>query len=95
MMHVKLEELKTKRDELVGRAKVAEAQTKVVDALKSINLTDPTSDLSRFEDRIKREEARATGMAEVAASSLDAQFDRLDDVADDAEVERRLAELNK
>ena len=34
-------------------------------------------------------------MAEVAASSLDAQFDRLDDVADDVEVERRLAELNK
>ena len=95
MMHVKLEELKAKRDELVGRAKVAEAQTKVVDALKSINITDPTSELSRFEERIRREEARATGMAEVAASSLDAQFDRLDDVADDVEVERRLAELNK
>ena len=95
MMHVKLEELKMKRDELVGRAKVAEAQNKVVDALKSVNITDPTSELSRFEDRIKREEARAQGMAEVQASSLDAQFDRLDDVADDAEVERRLAELNK
>jgi phage shock protein A len=95
MMHVKLDELKSKRDELVGRAKVAEAQTKVVDALKSVNITDPTSELGRFEDRIKREEARAAGMAEVAASSLDAQFDRLDDVADDVEVERRLAELNK
>ncbi len=95
MMHVKLQELKTKRDELVGRAKVAEAQSKVVDALKSINITDPTSELSRFEDRIRREEARAAGMAEVAASSLDAQFDNLDEVADDAEVERRLAELNK
>jgi phage shock protein A len=95
MMHVKLEELKTKRDELVSRAKVAEAQTRVVDALKSVNITDPTSDLTRFEDRIRREEARAAGMAEVSASSLDAQFDRLDDVADDAEVERRLAELKK
>ena len=40
-MHVKLEELRTKRDELVGRAKVAEAQKKVTDALKSINITDP------------------------------------------------------
>jgi phage shock protein A len=95
MMHVKLEELKTKRDELVGRAKVAAAQTKVVDALKSVNITDPTSELSRFEDRIRREEARAAGMAEVATSSLDAQFDSLDDVAQDAEVERRLAELNQ
>ena len=94
-MHVKLEELRTKRDELVGRAKVAEAQMKVTDALKSINITDPTSELSRFEDRIRREEAKAAGMAEVAASSLDAQFDSLDDLAEDAEVERRLAELNK
>ena len=95
MMHVKLEELKAKRDELVGRAKVAEAQTKVVDALKSINITDPTSELGRFEDRIKREEARAAGMTEIAASSLDAQFDQVDDLAHDAEVDRRLAELNK
>lgn len=92
-MRVKLEELKTRRDELVSRAKVAEAQTKVVDALKSINITDPTSELTRFEDRIRREEARAAGMAEVSASSLEAQFDRLDDVADDAEIERRLSEL--
>jgi phage shock protein A len=95
MMHVKLEELRTKRDELVGRAKVAEAQMKVQDALKSINIADPTSELSRFEDRIRREEARAAGMTEVAASSLDAQFDSLDDIAEDAEVEKRLAELNQ
>jgi len=94
-MHGKLEELRMKRDELVGRAKVAEAQRKVTDALKSINITDPTSELARFEDRIRREEAKAAGMAEVAASSLDAQFDSLDDLAEDAEVERRLAELNK
>jgi phage shock protein A len=94
MMHVKLEELRSKRDELVGRAKVAEAQEKLHDALKSVNVTDPTSELSRFEDKIRREEAKAAGQAEVAASSLDAQFESLDDIADDAEVEARLAELN-
>jgi len=94
MMHVKLEELRAKRDELVSREKVAAAQTKLHDALKSINVADPTSELSRFEDKIRREEARAAGQAEIAASSLDAQFDSLDDLADDAEVERRLAELN-
>jgi phage shock protein A len=95
MMHVKLEELRTKRDELVGRAKVAEAQAKVTDALRSINIADPTSELGRFEDRIRREEAKVAGMTEIAASSLDAQFDSLDDLAEDVEVERRLAELNK
>ncbi len=94
-MKAKLEELKAKRDELVARAKMAEAQTSVQDALKSINITDPTSELSRFEDKIRREEARVAGQAELAASSLDAQFDDLDTLAADAEVERRLAELNK
>ncbi len=95
LMHQKLEELRTKRDELVGRAKVAEAQEKVYDAIKSVNITDPTSELSRFEDKIRREEAKVAGQAELAASSLDAQFESLDDVSDDLEVERRLAELNQ
>ncbi len=94
-MHQKLEELRTKRDELVGRAKVAEAQEKVYDAIKSVNITDPTSELSRFEEKIRREEAKVAGQAELAASSLDAQFESLDDVSDDLEVERRLAELNQ
>ena len=68
---------------------------KVHDALKSIDITDPTSEISRFEDKIRREEAKVAGQAELAASSLDAQFESLDDVAEDAEVEARLAALNK
>ena len=51
--------------------------------------------LGRFEDRIRREEAKVAGQAELAASSLEAQFDSLDDLAADAEVEQRLAELKK
>ena len=50
---------------------------------------------SRFEDKIRREEAKVAGQAELAASSLDAQFESLDDVAEDAEVEARLADLQK
>jgi phage shock protein A len=94
-MKDKLQELKAKRDELVSRAKMAAAQTQVHDALRSVNITDPTSEISRFEEKIRREEAKATGQAELAASSLDAQFESLDDVAEDAEVEARLAELKK
>lgn len=94
-MTQKLDELRTKRDEIVARAKMAEAQEKVYDAIKSVNVTDPTSELSRFEEKIRREEAKVAGQAELAASSLDAQFESLDDVSDDLEVERRLAELNK
>lgn len=94
-MVIKLEELKTKRDELVGRAKMAEAQSKVQDAIQSVDISDPTSELSRFEDKIRREEAKVAGRAELAASSLDAQFESLDDDYEDAEVERRLLELTQ
>jgi len=92
-MRGKLEELRSKRDELVARSRVATAQRQVQTAVKGIDMSDPTSELSRFEDRIRREEAQARGQAELAASSMEAQFDTLDDMADDAEVESRLAAL--
>lgn len=92
-MKDKLGELKAKRSELLARAKVAEAQTKVQDAIGSINVLDPTSELGRFEDKIRRQEALAQGKAEIAASSLDAQFESLEDLGELTEVEARLAEL--
>ncbi|MGN8027326.1 PspA/IM30 family protein [Microbacterium sp. 22242] len=92
-MKDKLGQLKNKRSELLARAKVAEAQTKVQDAVSSINVLDPTSELGRFEDKIRRQEAIAQGKAEIAASSIDAQFESLEDLGQLTEVEARLAEL--
>ena len=92
-MKGKLEELKSKRSEMLARAKVAEAQNKVHDAIKSIDVMDPTSELGRFEDKIRRQEALAAGKQELAASSLDAQFNALDDIGELTEVEARLAAL--
>ena len=92
-MKQKLEQLKSKRSELLARAKTAEAQNKVADAVKSIDVMDPTSDLGRFEDKIRRQEALAAGKQELAASSLDAQFNALDDIGELTEVEARLAAL--
>jgi phage shock protein A len=92
-MKSKLEQLKTKRSELVARAKTAEAQRKVADAVGSIDIMDPTSDLSRYEDKIRREEAKVLGQQELAASSLDAQFNDLEDLGELTEVEARLAAL--
>jgi phage shock protein A len=94
-MITKLDELKGKRDELVARAKMAEAQNRVQDAVAQINVADPTSDLARFEEKIRREEARALGNAELAASTLDAQFESLEDDADALEIEARLAALKQ
>ena len=89
----KLDELKGKRNELVARHKMAQAQNAVQDAVAQINIADPTSDLARFEEKVRREEARALGNAELAASTLDAQFDALEDDADTLEIEARLAAL--
>ena len=50
-------------------------------------------ELNRFEERIRREEAMARGMQEVAASSLEEQFASLEDADTEVEVEARLAEL--
>jgi phage shock protein A len=86
-------ELVEKRDELVARAKMARASIKVQEAVKSISVIDPSSDLGRFEDRIRRQEALARGMEEVAVSSLEDQFDELDDDLEDLAVEARLASL--
>ncbi|MER7764505.1 PspA/IM30 family protein [Streptomyces sp. NPDC097619] len=92
-MKGKLTELQAKRDELVARAKTAQAQNTMLDAVRSIDVLDPTSELNRFEDKVRREEARALGREELAASSLDAQFEALDDLGRSSEIEARLAAL--
>ncbi|HKG56244.1 MAG TPA: PspA/IM30 family protein [Candidatus Limnocylindrales bacterium] len=92
-MRVKREELVQKRDELVGRAKMAHAQQQVQQSIRSVSVMDPTSEIGRFEERIRRQEAQVRGMEEVAASSLDDQFAQLESGEDEAEVDARLAEL--
>ncbi|MFJ3878712.1 PspA/IM30 family protein [Streptomyces sp. NPDC090077] len=92
-MKDKLTALQAKRDELVSRAKTARAQNTMLDAVKNIDVLDPTSDLNRFEEKVRREEAMALGKSELAASSLDAQFEALDDLDRSSEVEARLAAL--
>ncbi|MDP9806185.1 phage shock protein A [Trueperella bonasi] len=93
VMRSKLDELKRNRDQLVARQKSAEAQNRVQDAIGSINVLDPTSELSRFEERVRRQEAIAAGRAEVSASSLDDQFAELEASRDTTEIEARLAAL--
>jgi phage shock protein A len=92
-LRLKLDELTRKRDELVGRAKMARAQIRVQQASRNVSVMDPTSELSRFEDRVRHEEALAQGMAEVATDSIEEQFAMLDADEDEREVESRLARL--
>jgi phage shock protein A len=92
-LRVKREELVQKRDELVARAKMAQAQSTVQETLQSVSVLDPTSELSRFEEKVRRQEAQVRGREEVAASSIDEQFESLESDEDEQEVEARLAEL--
>ncbi|MFP5312683.1 MAG: PspA/IM30 family protein, partial [Actinomycetes bacterium] len=78
---------------LVARSKTAAAQSQVHDAIKSIDIMDPTSEVGRFEEKIRREEAKVRGQQELAASSLDAQFNQLEDLGEQTEIEARLAAL--
>ena len=92
-MKGKLNELRSQRDQLIARAKIADAQSQVIDAVKSIDIMDPTSELGRFEEKIRREEAKVLGQQELAASTLDAQFESLEDLGTQTEIEARLAAL--
>ena len=89
----RLGELTAKRNELVARSKTAAAQSQVHDAIKSIDVLDPTSEIGRFEEKVRREEAKVLGQQELAASSLDAQFESLEDLDKQVEIEARLAAL--
>jgi phage shock protein A len=92
-LRTKREDLVQKRDELVSRAKMAQAQSRVQETLKSVSVMDPTSEISRFEERIRKQEAQVRGREEVAASSLEEQFASLEDDAAEIDVEARLAAL--
>jgi phage shock protein A len=92
-LRLRREELVQKRDELVSRAKMAQAQHQVQTSLKSVSVMDPTSELTRFEEKVRRQEAMVRGMEEVAASSLDEQFASLESADDELEVDARLAQL--
>jgi phage shock protein A len=61
--------------------------------MSSIDVMDPTSELSRFEDRIRSQEAMVQGREEARATTLEDQFAELDDYSNDATVEARLAAL--
>jgi len=94
-MKDKLGQLKSRRDSLVARQKSAQAQRQVQEAIGSINVLDPTSEIARFEEKVRREEAYAMGQAELAASSLDSQFAELESAGAEIEIEARLAALKQ
>jgi phage shock protein A len=72
---------------------MAKAQTQVQTTLRNVSVMDPTSQLSQYEEKVRRQEAVAQGMAEVNSSSIDEQFASLQGDEDSVEVDARLAAL--
>ena len=75
------------------RGRIAATQTQVNNALRALDVADPTTAIGRYEEKIRREKATVRGRQELAASSLDAQFASLKDLGEQTEVEARLASL--
>ncbi|GAA1496298.1 PspA/IM30 family protein [Paeniglutamicibacter kerguelensis] len=92
-MKTKRQELISKRDELVARARNAKTQSQMMEAVKALDMSDPTSEIGRFESKIRADEAKVLGAAELAASSLDSQFAALEDLGESTEIEARLAAI--
>jgi len=92
-LRAKREELVQRRDQLVGRSKLAGARIRVQEGLRNASAMDPSSEIGRFEERVRREEAYASGLEEVSTDTIDAQFAQLDAQDNNDEVESRFAQL--
>jgi phage shock protein A len=91
-MKSKLTGLKRRQDALApGSASTASATTGVPlqGAITMIEIMDPSSEVTLFEEEVRQAEARSRDAAEWPASPQDAQFPALDDI-DKAAIEERL-----
>jgi phage shock protein A len=86
----KYEDVVRNREVLIARHRTAQAQQKVQQTAAALQGIDPTSELSRMEEKIRMEEARARASAELNESSLDRRFAALEAEPD---VEAELAAL--
>jgi phage shock protein A len=80
------------REAMIARHRRALAQQKVAKTAAQLTTMDPTSELSRMEERIRLEEARAAALTEVHSrpASLEDKFAALED---DDDLERQLADM--
>lgn len=90
MLQSKYEDVVRNREVLIARHRTAQAQQKVQQTAAALQGIDPTSELSRMEEKIRMEEARARASAELNESSLDRRFAELEA---DPDVEAELAAL--
>lgn len=92
-MEQRFEELQDKRDQLLSRARFAQAQSTVAVAVRESDSSNATSKMSALERDVLEREARALGEMELANSSVEAQFRQLEAEASGVSAELELEEL--
>ena len=65
----------------------------MAEASKNITTLDATSAMASIEEKVRREEAYAMGQQELATSNINDQFNDLETLKRDAELDDRLAAL--
>jgi phage shock protein A len=86
----KYESVVRNREALLARHRRAKAQQQVAKVAASMSTFDPNSELSRMEERIRLEEARASASTEL---SRDTTEDRFAELTANSEVDDELAKL--
>lgn len=92
-MKKELSEVKSKRDDLVARKRIADAQSAMQNAMSDFDVADPTSAISNYEEVISRQEAEVQGWQDIADASVEGRFKALEEEGQEAEVEKRLKAL--
>lgn len=92
-MTIKLTGLAHRRDRPLARSGSPRIQARIPDAASRVDIMDPSSEVAWFEEKVRREEARARDAGVLQASSLDAQFASVTDVDNMAQIDERLKTL--
>jgi phage shock protein A len=93
LLQAKYAETQRNSDILLARYRVAEAREKIQKSAAIGSLYDPSSALSRMEERIALKEARVEARSELQDESLEARLARLGEQDADLEIEAQLLEL--
>jgi phage shock protein A len=89
-LEAKINEAETKKDLLIARSRRAKAETQIRTTLSGLDTSGAMAGLERMEEKVNREEARASALAELDHDTVDQRFALLET---ESEVDRQLAEL--
>jgi phage shock protein A len=86
----KINEAESKKDLLIARSRRAKAESQIRTTLSGLDTSGALAGFERMEEKVNREEARASALAELDADTVEERFALMET---ENEVERQLAEL--